>query len=43
MTQREDVARALAFFEETEDVMLLHRLLAEVAPRARRMVGQLLA
>ncbi len=43
MTQREDVARALAFLEETEDVMLLHRLLAEVAPRARRMVGQLLA
>jgi hypothetical protein len=43
MTQREDTARALAFFEETEDVMLLHQLLAEVAPRARRMVGQLFA
>lgn len=43
MTKREDVARALAFFEASDDVMLLHQLLAEVAPRARRMVGQLLA
>lgn len=43
MTQREDIAQALAFFETTDDVTLLHQLLAEVAPRARRMVGQLLA
>ncbi len=43
MTIREDVARALAFFESTDDIMLLHQLLGEVAPRARRMVGQLLA
>ncbi|MGH2633933.1 MAG: hypothetical protein ACRDG3_11030 [Tepidiformaceae bacterium] len=43
MTQREDVARAMAFFEASDDLMLLHQLLAEVAPRAKRMVGQLLA
>lgn len=43
MTQREDVARAMAFFEGSDDIALLHQLLAEIAPRARRMVGQLLA
>lgn len=43
MTQREDVARAMAFFEASDDIALLHQLLAEIAPRARRMVGQLLA
>jgi hypothetical protein len=43
MTLREDTARALAFFEDADDIMLLHQLLAEVAPRARRMVGELLA
>lgn len=43
MTQREDTARALAFFEQTDDSMLLHRVLAEIAPRARRLVGEILA
>lgn len=43
MTQREEIAEALAFFEETEDAALLHQLLGDIAPRARRMVGQLLA
>lgn len=43
MTQREDTARALAFFEQTDDATLLHQVLAEIAPRARRMVGELLA
>lgn len=43
MTQREDVAKALAFFEQTDDLVLLHQMVAEIAPRAKRMVGQLLA
>jgi len=43
MTEREDVARAMAFFEASDDLMLLHQLVAEVSPRAKRMVGQLLA
>jgi len=43
VTEREDVARAMAFFESSDDLMLLHQLLAEVAPRAKRIVGQLLA
>lgn len=43
MTQREEVAKALAFFEQTDDLVLLHEMVAEIAPRAKRMVGQLLA
>lgn len=43
MTNREDVARAMTFFEETPDVVLLHQALGEVAPRAKKMVSQLLA
>jgi hypothetical protein len=43
VSQREDVAQAMAFFESSDDASLLHELLAEVAPRAKRMVGQLLA
>ncbi len=43
MTQREDVARALTFFERTDDVPLLHQLVQEIAPRARRLVAQHLA
>jgi len=43
MTQREEVARALAFFSACDDTVLLHQLIAEVAPRAKRMVGQFLA
>lgn len=39
MTIREDVARAMAFFDETDDIALLHQLTAEIAPRARRMVA----
>jgi hypothetical protein len=43
MTAREDVAQAMTFFEETDDIGLLHQLVEEVAPRAKRMVGQFLA
>jgi hypothetical protein len=43
MTTREDVAQAMAFFEETDDIGLLHQLVEEIAPRARHMVGQFLA
>jgi hypothetical protein len=43
MTLREDVAKAMAFFESTDDIGLLHELVAEIAPRARRLVGQHLA
>lgn len=40
MTRREDVARAMAFFEGTDDVALLYEMLEEVAPRAKQMVAQ---
>jgi len=43
MTSGEDVARAMAFFELTDDIGLLHRLVAEVAPRARTLVNRYLA
>jgi hypothetical protein len=43
MTPREEVARSLAFFELTDDIALLHQLVEEIAPRAKRMVGQFLA
>lgn len=43
MSSREQVARAIAFFETCDDIGLLHQLIAEVAPRAKKMVGQLLA
>ncbi len=43
MADRHDVARAIAFFEQCDDVMLLHRLSGEVAPRAKRMVAQFMA
>jgi hypothetical protein len=33
----------MAFFEETDDIALLHQMTAEVAPRAKRMVGRYLA
>jgi hypothetical protein len=42
MTSRDEVARAIAFFESTDDVALLRRLLTEIAPRARREVGRYL-
>lgn len=43
MTAREDVARAMAFFEATDDIALLHKAVEEVAPRAKRMVGNYLS
>jgi hypothetical protein len=43
MTPRERVARAIAYFESCDDIGLLHQLIAEVAPRARKMVAQHLA
>jgi hypothetical protein len=43
MNPRESVARALAYFEATDDIALLHELTAEVAPRAKRLVGKYLA
>lgn len=41
--QREAVAGALAYFESCDDVMLLHRLVGEIAPRARKAVAKLIA
>jgi hypothetical protein len=43
MTPREQVARAMAFFEDCDDPSLLHSALEEAAPRAKRMVGNYLA
>jgi hypothetical protein len=43
VTSREQVARALAFFEACDDPSLLHRVLEEAAPRAKRMVASYLA
>jgi len=43
MADRRDVARAMAFFERSDDVALLHRLATDIAPRAKRMVGQIIA
>lgn len=43
MSPREAAARAMAFFEASDDVALLHQLLGEIAPRARKMVGKQLA
>lgn len=42
MTAREQAAQAMAFFEATDDIALLHELVAEIAPRAKRMVGEFL-
>jgi len=42
MTTRNDVAAALAYFEESDDIAILHQLVEEIAPRARREVGRLL-
>ncbi|MCC7363844.1 MAG: hypothetical protein IT303_05700 [Dehalococcoidia bacterium] len=36
---REDVARAAAFFEASDDIELLHQVVEEIAPRAKRMVA----
>jgi len=40
---REQVGRAIAFFEGCDDAVLLHRIVAELAPRARRAVQGLMA
>ncbi|MBI5946550.1 MAG: hypothetical protein HY875_00235 [Chloroflexi bacterium] len=42
MTTRNEVAAALAYFEESDDIALLHQLVEEIAPRAKRAVGKLL-
>jgi hypothetical protein len=39
---RERIARAIAFFERSDDPALLHELLEDVAPRAKRAVGAFL-
>ena len=33
----------MAFFEASDDIALLHQMTAEIAPRAKRMVGRYLA
>lgn len=43
MPTREDVARAMAFFDSTDDIALLHQLVAKVAPQAKRLVAGFLA
>ena len=43
MNERESVARALAFFEATDDVALLHQLIVEIAPRVKRQVAAFLS
>lgn len=43
MTSREEVARAVAFFEECDDAVLLHQLIGDVAPRARKLISSFLA
>ena len=43
MTPRESAARAMAFFDGSDDVILLHQLGVEIAPRVRRLVTQALA
>jgi hypothetical protein len=42
VSAREDAAAAMAFFEATDDLALLHALTSEIAPRVKRLVGQLL-
>ena len=39
MTAREDAARAIAYFEASDDMPLLRACLEEAAPRIKRMVG----
>ena len=39
MNQREQAARAIAFFEQSDDMALLRASLEEVAPRVKRLVG----
>jgi hypothetical protein len=41
-TSREAAARAIAYFEGSDDAALMHELLEEAAPRAKRAVGAFL-
>jgi hypothetical protein len=43
MTSRKDTARAIAYFENTDDVMLLHELTREIAPRVKKLVRSMLS
>lgn len=42
MTPKEQTARAITFFETTDDMRLLRACLEEAAPRIKRMVGSFL-
>ena len=37
---RQNVARAVACFDQSDDIAALHALLEEVAPRAKKAIGQ---
>lgn len=43
MSSRAEVARAIAFFETTDDVLLLHGLTRDIAGRVKAQVKKLLA
>lgn len=43
MSTRDDLAAAITFFANCEDVVLLHRLSADVARRVKPMVRQMIA
>ncbi|MCC6382125.1 MAG: hypothetical protein IT304_06415 [Dehalococcoidia bacterium] len=43
MSSRAEVARAIAFFEETDDSVLLHELTRDIATRVKSQVKKLLA
>ncbi len=42
MTPREATARAMAYFDGCDDIVLLHKLTAEISPRARKIVARFL-
>ena len=43
MTKAGRPAGAMAYFESCDDIALLHELIGEVAPRAKRMIGAFIA
>jgi|GEM_PF-1173073 len=43
MTPREEAARAIAYFEQSDDMAMLRACLEEAAPRIKRMVGSFLS
>lgn len=43
MSRELETARAVAYFEGCDDVILLHQLVGEIAPMAKKMVGRHLA